>query len=172
VVRIKACCAVASVAMIICPVLDGRAQEISPEMDMFRPFLGATWAGHFSDPQNAHFTHVVEWEPVLEGRCVRLTKHVDELSFRMEILYYWDPGEQHVAFLSLTNRGQLSKGVAEQEGGLVVLYGESITKEARTPFKQSFEVREDGVLEDRFYGKPGGEWQERHLIVMKRGDEK
>ncbi|MBU8923313.1 MAG: hypothetical protein KOO63_15970 [Bacteroidales bacterium] len=152
--------------LIICIALQAQGQELGEHMEFMRPFIGKTWLGHYSNPEDAHYRHIVKWESILDGQSVRLTKSVDELSFAMETIYYWDAGKQQVAFLSLTNRGQLSRGAVKIEGDLVIMEGESIVQEGNRPFKTSYFLRPDGTLEDRFHVKSGDKWNQRHLILM------
>jgi hypothetical protein len=143
-----------------------QGQEPGENLEFMHRLLGKTWVGHYSNPEDAHYVHVMEWAPVLGGSSIRLSKRVDELAFEMETTYYWDPLEQQVAFVSLTNRGQLSEGVVKAEDGAVVLYGDMIEEGGTRAFKTTYSLQEDGSLEDRFFLKTGDQWKQRHLITL------
>lgn len=170
--RKHALCANIAALLILVP-LAGTAQGLDGNMELLQPFLGAPWSGHYSDPETAHLLHESVWEPILDGRSVRLTKRVDELAFVSETIFYWDPGRRLVAFLTVTNRGQISRGTAILEGGAILLEGVSVREDGDRPFRLTYRLLDDGTLEDRFYLKQGDAWNQRHLVLMIRtsGDE-
>ncbi len=135
------------------------------ELEFLRPIVGPTWIGHYANEEDSHLEHVVRWEPALQGQAVRATKHVEGLDFSSETLYHWDPQSQDVAFVSITNRGQLSRGVARLEDGRVVLDGQQMSVSGAVPYRRTYEVLPDGTLTDRFYLEVEGQWVERHVIV-------
>jgi len=154
-------------ALILLSVSPVTARELGDNLAILGPFIGETFVGHYSNPEDSHYVHVVTFEPILDGQAVRMSKTVDELSFAMETLYYWDEERQQVAFLSTTNKGQVSRGVVLPDNGRVVLQGESVRQNGNREYKQSYHVSSEGTLEDRFFLKSGDAWQQRHLIVMK-----
>jgi len=160
------CVVVLSLTLVVFLTLAAQGQEPGENLGFMHQLLGETWVGHYSNPEDAHYVHVMEWVPVLGGSSIRLTKRVDELAFEMETIYFWDSLEQQVAFVSLTNRGQLSKGVVKAEDKAVVLCGEMIEEDGTRAFKISYSLREDGSLEDRFFLRTGDQWNQRHLILL------
>ncbi len=53
----------------------------------------------------------------------------------------------------------------------MVLHGENIHQDGNSEYRLSYEVTDDGTLEDRFFLKSGDEWKRRHLIVMKTAED-
>ncbi len=147
--------------------LPAAGQELGEELEVFGPLVGQTWVGHYSNPEDSHYVHVLRFETILDGRAVRMSKNVDELFFELETLYYWDEEKQQIAYVSTTNKGQVSRGVIILDSGEVVLNGESVRQGGNQEYKQSFRVTDEGILEDRSFLKSGDQWQQRHLIVMK-----
>ena len=85
----------------------------------------------------------------------------------METLFYWDPETKQVHFLSVTSKGQLSKGVAQAELGVVTLMGNNFSESGRKQFKMTYEVTSTGELLDRFYLQTEQAWKQGHLIRYK-----
>jgi hypothetical protein len=140
------------------------AAELSDHLSFIHQLIGKAWLGHYDNPDDAHLNHHQRWEPILEGQAVRATKRVPEVNFTKETVYYWDPSQEAVRFLSLTSKGQVSTGSVSDENGRIVLIGSRIEASGGKEFKFSFEVLQDGTLEDRFYLKANGEWMQGHLI--------
>jgi hypothetical protein len=154
----------ALIAVSVAPVA---SQELDENMAIFGSFVGHSFVGHYSNPEDSHYVHVLKIEPTLDGHAVRISKNVEELSFEMETLFYWDAEKQQVAYLSTTNKGQTSRGLVRSENNQLILDGENILQGGNREYRQSYEVLSTGTLEDRFYLKSGDEWQQRHLIVMR-----
>ena len=145
----------------------GDSATLSDHLSFLEPLIGYEWTGHYATDADAEFTHVLTWESVLDGQAVRSVKRVDEASFLMETLFYWDPGSSQVVYLSVSNRGQVTRGVASSDGDIVELLGSQITPEGEIANRYTFHVNKDGILEDRFYLREGDAWRERHLILYR-----
>ena len=107
---------------------------------------------------------MISWEPILDGTAVRCTKQVPALDFKMETTYYWDSASNSIVFVSLTNRGQMSSGTVHSDDDRFVLLRSDGETDAVRDSKYTFEVRPDGVLEDRFFLDKGQGWTQGHLI--------
>jgi hypothetical protein len=134
------------------------------------PLLERTWTGHFVSeyPEEAAWEHIVRWETILEGQAVRFRKEVPEHGFRQEVTYAWSPREERFVFQALTDRGQLSVGTVWFEDGMMVLEGVNHYETPVREFRQTFRLRPDGVLEDRFYRREEERWVQGHLIEYRR----
>jgi len=139
--------------------------ELSEQLSFFEPLLGETWVGHFDDPESAEFVHVATWESALDGQAVSYHKDVEAAEFSMEALYYWDPTSTEVAFVSVTNRGQVSAGTARETDAGIELLGESRTDAGTRPFRYVLRFCADGTLEDLFFSPVGDGWTQGHLIL-------
>jgi hypothetical protein len=134
---------------------------LDPRFEFLESVLGKRWTGRYVPTEpDEQFDHVIEWKPILGGAAIRCTKRVAELDFEMETIYYTEPESNSIAFVSLTNRGQTSRGTVRSEDGGFVLLG----SDPRREFRYTFKVRPDGVLEDRFYLQDDGGWSQGHLI--------
>ncbi len=166
--KTKLCAALMVLALIVVSVVPVAGQELDDNMAIFGSFVGHSFVGHYSNPEDSHYVHVLRIEPTLDGHAVRISKNVEELSFEMETLFYWDAEKQQIAYLSATNKGQTSRGTVILDSGQIILNGENVRKDGNREYRQSYEVLSTGTLEDRFYLKSDDEWQQRHLIVMKK----
>gem|GEM_PF-2470714 len=137
---------------------------------LFYPLLGRPWTGHFvsEHPEEAAWNHIVRWEPILEGQSFRFHKEVPEHDFHQEVTYAWSTREERFVFQALTDRGQLSNGTMRFEEGMLVLEGVNHYETPVREFRQTFRLRPDGVLEDRFYRREGDRWVQGHLIEYRR----
>jgi hypothetical protein len=140
---------------------------LSYELKVLAPLVGHTWVGYYSDDEDREMQHVIEWTTVLGGRAVRGSKQVEAANFEMDRLYYWDPNVSRVAFLAVTNRGQVSTGTVGTRGDTIELLGDDHTEDGLRPFRYTFHLTDEGVLEDRFFRGHEGGWQPGHLIVYR-----
>ncbi len=148
------------------------SQELAEPLAPFGALLGTSWVGRFTSSPAPPFDHLIEWKAILDGRVVQWTKRVEAVDFSMETFFYWDAELGAVAFTQLTSNGVHGKGVVEFENGVVVLVGVAMQTWGLVEFRQTFEIMEDGTLEDRYYTRHGSEWSPEHVIVYRpAGDE-
>jgi hypothetical protein len=140
------------------------AEQPTGRLEFLQPLIGQKWLGHFSNPEDAYLNHYNEWESILEGQAVKATKQVPEVNFTRETLYYWDPESKQVQFLSVTSKGQVSRGTVTAESGLITLLGVNLSESGRKQFKTTYELLTTGELLDRFYVQTGQDWRQGHLI--------
>jgi hypothetical protein len=140
-------------------------RKLDSRFDFLEPVIGKRWTGRYVPTEpDEQFDHVISWESILDGRAARCTKTVAALDFEMETTYYRNPASDSIVFVSLTNRGQMSSGTVDSEDGRFVLLGSDGGAAAARDSKQTFEVRPDGVLQDRFFLDEGQGWTQGHLI--------
>ena len=149
----------------IAAALRSVTRKLDSRFDFLEPVIGKRWTGRYVPAEsNEQFDHVISWEPILDGTAVRCRKKVAALDFEMETTYFWDPASNSIVFVSLTSRGQLSSGTVHSEGERFVLLGSDGAADAVRKTKYTFEVRPDGVLQDRFFLDEGQGWTQGHLI--------
>lgn len=161
----RAAAAVLALACVIAAACPAHARYLDNRLAVLQPLLGQEWIGHYVDSPDSHLTHTVRWENILDGTAVLKTKSVPDANFVSQTYFYWDDRQQVVAFLTLTNRGQVSRGVVGESLGRVVEHGVSMTKGGATEFRLSVEVLPDGRLRDVFERLVDGSWREGHVIV-------
>ena len=114
------------------------AGALSDHLLFLSPLVAREWVGHYTDEETAHFIHALRWESVFGGNVVRMTKQVEELDFAMETLYYWNADSAHVAYVTVTNRGQVSTGTAAALGDTIELLGQDLTAEGQKVYRYTF----------------------------------
>ncbi len=143
------------------------SQELAEPLDAFEPLVGTSWIGRFTSSPAPPFDHHIEWKAILNGQVAQWTKHVEAVDFTMETYFYWDAELGTVAFTQLANNGIHSKGVVEFEDRGIALVGVAMQTWGLAEFRQTFEVMEDGTLEDRYYSRCGADWSPEHVIVYR-----
>ena len=143
------------------------SQGLAEPMAAFEPLIGTSWIGRFTSSPAPPFDHRIEWKAILDGRVVQWTKRVEAVDFEMETYFYWDAELGAVAFTQLANNGVHGKGVVEFENGVVTLIGVAMQTLGLVEFRQTFEIMEDGTLEDRYYSRCGADWCPEHVIVYR-----
>jgi hypothetical protein len=142
-------------------------QGLAEPLAAFEPLIGTSWIGRFTSLPAPLFDHRIEWKAILDGRVVRWTKRVETVDFTMETYFYWDAELGAVAFTQLASNGIHGKGVVEFENGVVTLLGVAMQTCGLVEFRQTFEITEDGTLEDRYYSRAGSDWCPEHVIVYR-----
>lgn len=148
--------------MLICPGNFSKAQTTA--FEIFKPLTGKVWEGHYVDSEDSVYTHHVEWHYLLGSRAVKEVKIVDELDFLMETYYYYDWKNNKIGFLALLNKDMVSKGEVIADGSVIKLTGLNYFKGGSKEFRKTFQLDENGVLTDIYYGKKGDEWYCGHVI--------
>jgi hypothetical protein len=139
-----------------------RGQQLDSTLQFFAPLVGPIWVGQYVEsPEEAHIQHIVQWQAMLGGKVVKKVKAVATLDFCEVSLHYWDPGNERVTFVSVTNRGQVATGSVRQDSGHMVLSGD---RAVGASFVLSFAVLPDGRLQDRYFNVVDGSLKQGHLI--------
>jgi len=144
------------------------SEGLDEHLLLLQPLMGKTWIGHYDGPSDSELEHAIHWAPILGGKVVKSTKQVASLDFSMETFYFWDWEKEAVSFLRLTSRGIFSRGTVSVDEGGVTLLGMGIRPNGVSEFKQTFVIRAGGTLEDYFYRKEDGRWEQGHLIKYAR----
>jgi hypothetical protein len=87
--------------------------ELIEPLQCFKPYLGS-WEGTFSGEgaPPATVKDVVSYTVALDGRAVE-SRHVVAGAYKGITLYYWDPVEERIKLLYVTNDGSSSTGWVE-----------------------------------------------------------
>jgi len=165
--RVRVSVAVVAMAVVTLTALCA-AQTPIDELTIFEPFVGTSWIGRFQDRTVIQADHLIDWTTLLDGQAVRWSKRVEELGFTMETTFSWDREREAIAFTQLASNGNHGEGTAAAEGCLLVLVGVSRQASGALEFRQTFEIMDDGALEDRYYRRAGDGWSPSHVIVYHR----
>jgi len=141
-----------------------QAQTLDENLKIFAPLIGPSWVGEFDDPEETP-TILMSWEPILEGKVVRLTGGGGGMT--RENLYYWDPEKKQICCVALTSNGWVSTGTVQAEGDLIVTIGRQVGPDGTVrDVRGTWEVTSDGKAIARGYGKENGEWTPGHVVIF------
>ena len=156
--------ALMSAAMLPLAASGGHGQELDSRLEFLAPLVGLDWVGHFVGSADSTLTHRVRWETILDGRAVKRVKTVPQAGFATEGDYFWDWAQSRVAFVSVSNRGQVTHGTVSTDEGRIVCRGAWENADGRHEFALTLEILPDGRLQDRYYNVMNGERHPGHLI--------
>jgi len=140
-------------------------QDLTSTLAAFVPLIGPSWIGDFISRPSLSFDHFMEWSVILDGQVVQWSKRVPEIGFIRETFFYWDEDLAAVAFTQLANNGRHGKGVVEVDDSVITLVGIATSTAEVVEFRQSFQITDDGTLEDRFFSLKNGVWELEHVII-------
>jgi Tol biopolymer transport system component len=142
------------------------ADELSPELEFLRPFLGA-WVGEFQDAGERP-TVLRTWTPILDGQAIRETRTVPEAEFEAESIYYYDRAAGVVSYLSITDNGYVGRGQIAFDGELFTQSGEQTAPDSSTgSIRVTFRFTDQHTLVNQLYNLVDGEWQSSHTIIYR-----
>ncbi|MCF7833039.1 MAG: hypothetical protein K9N05_05645, partial [Candidatus Marinimicrobia bacterium] len=135
-------------------------------LDIFKPYMGVIWEGHYTESEDSALTHFIYWEFSLDSSRVFQVKTVPELDFKMITTYYMDDRWDELASLTLLDQNTYAVGYAHKEAMHIEAYSKNYHAEGFHETISHFELWE-GKLIDRFYRKTEGEWFLGHTIFYK-----
>ncbi len=123
------------------------------ELNILKPFVGKTWVGEVQHPSGPMMLHMlIRVETMHDGKILKYHKEIKELKNQIDGYFYYDPDKKEIAFLLLSNNGNISVGNAKEEGGKILMYGYGIFPDRKLEFRHTFEFTSDGKLLDCFIG--------------------
>ena len=135
-------------------------------LDIFEPYMGVIWEGHYTESEDSLLTHFIYWEYSLDSSRVYQIKTVPELDFKMVTTYYMDEHWEELASLTLLDKDTYGVGYAHKEELHIEAYSKNYHPEGFHETISHFELWE-GKLIDRFYRKTEGLWYLGHVIFYK-----
>lgn len=162
--------ALVSAAMLPMASSEGQGQELDSRLKFLAPLVGRDWVGHFVGSADSTLTHRVRWEAILDGRAVKRVKTVPQANFTDEGYYFWDWEHSQVAFVSLSNRGQVTHGTVSADEVRIVCRGKWEDADGQHEFALTLEVLPDGRLRDRYENVIDGKRTPGHLIEYSAED--
>jgi hypothetical protein len=136
------------------------AEELCPELEILRPFLGA-WAGKFQGTEGTDAGLEIRntWTSILNGQAVKESRTIAEMGFEAEGVYYYDRQTGAVSYLTVTNNGYVSRGQTRFDGEQFVQTGTQVAPDSSVRSTEGvYRFRDDGTLVNE-----GG-----HVIVFRR----
>ena len=136
------------------------------ELDILKPLVGKNWISEWKDPSGRQTLHLVcRYEPMHEGKVLRFYQECKELNSQTDGYYYYDPDKKDIAFLTLTNNGNITVGNVKEEGGKILEYGHVTFSDEKLEFRNTYELTSKGEVADKFFSFENGEWRAGHSRV-------
>ncbi len=135
-------------------------------LDIFEPYMGVIWEGHYKESEDSALTHFIYWEYSLDSSRVFQIKTVPELDFKMVTTYYMDDRWDELASLTLLDQNTYAVGYAHKEATYIETYSKNYHIQGFHETISHFELLE-GNLIDRFYRKTEENWYLGHTIFYK-----
>jgi hypothetical protein len=115
------------------------------ELDILKPLVGKTWICEMTDPSGRQTLHMLRrYEPMHDGKILKIYQECRELNSQMDGYYYYDPDKKEIAFLTLTNNGNIMIGNVKEEDGKILSYGHVIFSDKKLEFKNTYELTSKG----------------------------
>ncbi len=135
-------------------------------LEIFEPYMGQIWEGHYSDSGDSSLVHMIYWEYAPDSSRVYQVKTVPELDFRMVTTYYWDDRKKEVASLALIDDNTFAVGYAHAEKEHIECYSHNFHPDGSHETISHYIL--SGVsMRERFYRKTEGYWLIDQLTVYK-----
>lgn len=147
----------------------GGTNQFDEVRTFLKPLLDRKWTGQYQDPPGRDVVHEVSWELVQQGHAIRFTREVPAGDFSKESLYYWDAESDRIVFITISSTGNLAKGTVVVEDDMLILEGISYRGNESPTFRQTFQMLEDGTLEDMYYTLVHGKAYQGHRIWYRAG---
>ena len=135
-------------------------------LDIFGPYMGVIWEGHYQESEDSSLSHFIYWEYSLDSSRVFQIKTVPELDFKMVTTYYMDERWKELASLTLLDQNTYAVGYAHKEKVHIEAYSKNYYAQGYHETISHFELWE-GKLIDRFYRKMEENWYLENTIFYK-----
>jgi len=140
--------------------------SLRKELDILKPFAGKRWFCESTDPSGQMTLHLLRrFEPMHDGKILKLYGECKELKIRTDGYYYYDPDKKEIAFLWLTSNGNITVGNVKEEDGKILAYRYAIFPDQKLEFRNTYEFTSDGKLHDKWFSFEGREWKAGHSWV-------
>ena len=142
------------------------SMQLRKELDILKPFVGKTWISETTDPSGQNVLHLLcKYEPMHDGKILKYYQECKELNSQTDGYFYYDSDKKDIAYLLLTNNGNITVGNVKEEDGKILKYGNVIFPDRKLEFRNTNEIKADGSVEDKYSRFEDGEWKAGHSRV-------
>ncbi len=144
-----------------------QAQALSPELAILAPLAGKTWVGRMTSPDGQQsFAIERTFQILFDGPVVKFSTTA-EVGSPSEGYYYWDREAKQVAVFILNARGVLQRGTVSVRDGVITVEGRIVFPDRAFDYRNTFELRPDGTLVDRWFQNAFGDWRPGHVVELR-----
>lgn len=145
----------------------GSGQPLSQHLSILTPLVGKTWVGRMTSPDGRQaFTVERTFQPQWDGSVVRFSTSA-EIGSPSEGFYYWDRDAKQVAVFLVNARGVYQRGTVSAAGGIITVEGRISFPDRAFDYRNTFELRPDGTLVDRWFQNAFGDWRPGHVVELR-----
>jgi len=143
------------------------SQTLTEPLRFLEPLLGRDWTGMMTAPDgSAQWRTTRRFERMWDGSVVKFTSATPDVGSAAEGYLYWDREAGRVAVLVVNGRGVYQRGSAALEDGIVSIRGVISFPERSFEFRNTFDLRPDGRLVDRWFQNAFGSWRPGHVVEL------
>jgi hypothetical protein len=143
------------------------AQTLSEALSILSPLAGKTWVGRMTAPDGQH-TFAVErtFQAIWDGSVVKFSSS-GEIGSPAEGYFYWDREAKKLAVFIISARGVCQRGTVSAQGNVITVEGRISFPERTFDYRNTFELRPDGSVVDRWFQNALGDWRAGHVVELK-----
>jgi hypothetical protein len=140
-----------------------RGQDLAENLKILKPLANTAWQGKMKALDGkTELVSEIEWRVIQDGQAVRFMNATKALNSTSEGLIYWDPDKKAVAFIEVSNKGNILHGLVTAENGNVIMSGTLVFPNMTVEFRDVFEITSDGRLLDKYFRLDKGQWLPGH----------
>ena len=140
--------------------------SLDPHLEVFRPLIGKTWKGAFSNstPEKP-VTDVMRWERALNGKAVRVLHSINDGAYGGETIFMWDEKQQTVGYHYFSTAGFITVGTLKfQDGKWITNEVVSGSSGGVTEVRGTSELLPDGSFHVKNEHLKNGKWDVGHEV--------
>jgi len=152
------------------PLSQPPSQAPSQDLSILAPLAGKTWVGRMTSPDGQHtFTVERTFQVMWDGSAVKFSSSA-EVGSPSEGYYYWDREAKQVAVFVVNARGIYQRGTVSVQGNVITVAGRISFPDRAFDYRNTFEVRPDGTVVDRWFQNAFGDWRPGHVVELRAKD--
>jgi hypothetical protein len=149
---------------VVTAVCSAEEPSLNSHLQAFRPLLGKTWTGTFTNSTPAKpVIDVQKWERTLNGQAVRVLHSINQGAYGGETILVWDDQRKTIAYYYFTTGGFMTVGTFQVENGKFTSH-EDVKGDADgvTEVRATSELLPNGKLHVRAEYLKNGQWTPGH----------
>lgn len=140
---------------------------LAAELKVLEPLVNREWIGEMLSPDGSRRLKTSRrFQVALDGTVVRFFSGTPEIGSSSEGYLYWDRQAKAVAVFVVSSRGVSQSGTVTAEGNVITLQGKISFPERAFDYRNTFEVRPDGTVVDRWFQNAFGPWRPGHVVEL------
>jgi hypothetical protein len=146
--------------------LAAEPNSLDPHLEAFRPLIGKTWKGAFSNstPEKP-VADVMRWERALNGKAVRVLHSINDGAYGGETIFMWDEKQQTVGYHYFSTAGFITVGTLKfQDGKWITNEVVSGSSGGVTEVRGTSELLPDGAFHVKTEHLKDGKWDVGHEV--------